>query len=55
MLQVLLRRFGRDAAGLVLSAALALYAENPWFIAAKPLLAMAGKYLREKGVNYVPF
>jgi hypothetical protein len=51
LLSVVSKRAMREVFGMALSGALALYANNPWFLAAKPLLATLGKWGREKYGN----
>lgn len=50
-----LKRIARGAVSLVLSGLLAKYADNPIYLAAQPLLSGLGKWLRTKGIQYVPF
>lgn len=49
-----LKRFGRGLLGLILSALLAYFNEQPLLIGLAPLINATGKYLRDKwGVKHV--
>lgn len=54
----LFKRFARTAVSTTVAGVLVAYKDNPWMVAAVPLLSLVGKALREKDPEkwgWVPF
>ena len=48
------KRGSRELLGIAITGVVYWLTSDPKFIALKPIISVLGKYLREKGFNYIP-